>query len=55
MEEKFIKFGKNLVTTEESGVFPPYEMENGHYRLKADPPKVKPVKECSSYKDNTDT
>ena len=29
----------------QTGIFPLYEVENGRYRLNADPPKLKPIKE----------
>ncbi len=37
-----IEIGRLAVQT---GIFPLYEVENGRYRLNADPPKPKPVKE----------
>lgn len=37
-----IEIGKLAVQT---GIFPLYEIENGRYRLNADPPELKPVKE----------
>ena len=37
-----IEIGRLAVQT---GIFPLYEVENGRYRLNADPPKLKPIKE----------
>ena len=37
-----IEIGRLAVQT---GIFALYEVENGHYRLNADPPKLKPIKE----------
>ncbi len=40
--EVTIELGKLAVQT---GIFPLYEIENGRYKLNADPPELKPVKE----------
>jgi len=37
-----VKLGKLAV---ETAIFPLYEVENGHYKLNVDPPKLKPVEE----------
>ncbi|NWF77395.1 MAG: pyruvate synthase subunit beta [Chloroflexi bacterium] len=40
--ELTVKIGQLAVQT---GIFPLYEIENGRYRLNADPPKLKPIEE----------
>jgi pyruvate ferredoxin oxidoreductase beta subunit len=37
-----VEIGKLAVQT---GIFPLYEIENGYYKLNADPPKLKPIEE----------
>lgn len=37
-----VEIGRLAVQT---GIFPLYEVENGRYRLNADPPELKPVRE----------